>query len=63
MARSFERHPAIKQDLARIRTYIARENKDAANRVVKAILCAITLIKQSCSEALTTVELKPIGAV
>ena len=47
MARSFSRHPALKQDLALIRTYVARDNREAADRVLKAILRAIMLIKQS----------------
>ena len=51
MGRSFSRHPALTQDLARIRTYIARDNEEAANRVTKAILRAITLIKQSPEES------------
>ena len=50
MKRSFSRHPALKQDLARIRTYIARDNKDAADRVVRAILRAISLIKENPGE-------------
>ncbi|NCF87807.1 MAG: type II toxin-antitoxin system RelE/ParE family toxin [Verrucomicrobiaceae bacterium] len=50
MPRSFSRHPAIKQDLAKIRTYIARDNRDAANRVVSAVLRAISLIKISPEE-------------
>ncbi|MCB1094694.1 MAG: type II toxin-antitoxin system RelE/ParE family toxin [Verrucomicrobiae bacterium] len=47
MSRAFSRHPALKRDLVEIRTHIARDNPEAADRVVKAILRAIALVKQS----------------
>ena len=45
MPRAFSLHPALEQDLAQIHAHIAGDNKDAADRVLKTILQAISLIK------------------
>ena len=50
-SRSFSRHSALRNDLAQIWAYIARDNPEAADRVVKAILRAVALIKTAPEES------------
>lgn len=57
MRRIFSRHAALKQDLVQIHTYIARDDKEAADRVIKAILRAIASIQQFPEEP----PLYPVG--